>query len=218
MRGRLFKHYVLLLSAVLFAMLLFFIERGKRDPITFIAQSTGYISLVMLAMIFTIGPVNLLLKNKNPVSAYFRRDAGIAGGSLALIHSFAGLFVHLRGRMWLYFLDERHHIRLDHFGLANYTGMIAALIIIVLIITSNDYFFKKLQVTKWKNIQRMSYLMILLVAAHCYFYTIGRDNLSIFFWFYIPLFMLIILMQLTGIYLTISSRYRRDRFKQEPGP
>jgi methionine sulfoxide reductase heme-binding subunit len=204
MKGRLLKHYLPTLTIVLIAILFFFIFRGKRDFITFVTQSTGYISLVILSVLLIIGTVNLILKNKNPLSSYFRRDIGITGGIVALIHSVAGLFVHLRGKMWLYFLNENMQIRLDNFGLANYTGMISALIIVLLLITSNDYFLKRLSSRKWKNIQRLSYLMIILVAAHCYFYTIGRDNLSIFFWFYIPMFMLVVISQLIGIYLTIS--------------
>jgi methionine sulfoxide reductase heme-binding subunit len=208
MKGRLLKHPLPLLIMVLIALLFFFIFRGKRDFISFIAQSTGYISLIILAISLLIGTANLIMKNNNPVSTYFRRDIGIIGGIIALVHSVTGLFVHLRGKMWLYFLNDNHQIRFDNFGLANYSGVIAALIIILLIITSNDYFIKKLNLKNWKNIQRLSYLMILLVAAHCYFYTIGRDNLNIFFWFYIPLFMIVLISQLIGVYLTLFSSFK----------
>ena len=206
MTGRLLKHYLPLLAAVLTAMLLFYIYRGQRDLITFIAQSTAYISLVILAVTLLIGPANLLLKKKNPTSANFRRDIGITGGILALIHSVTGLFVHLRGKMWLYFLFDNHRVRLDNFGLANYTGVIATFVILLLLVTSNEYFLRKLNPVKWKNIQRLSYPMIILVAAHCYFYTIVRDNLNKFLWLYIPLFAIILMAQMTGIYLTISDR------------
>lgn len=200
---RLLRNYLPLLSIVLVSMLFFFIFRGKRDYITFIAQSTGYISLVIIALSLIIGPVNLIFKKKNLLSTYFRRDIGIIGGVLALIHSGTGLFVHLRGKMWLYFLNDHKQIRLDNFGLANYTGLISALLIIILIITSNDKILRRINSRNWKNIQRLSYLMFILVAAHCYFYTIGRNNLSIFFWFYIPLFLIVVILQLTGVYLTI---------------
>jgi methionine sulfoxide reductase heme-binding subunit len=201
MKQRLIKHYLPLLAMILAAMLVLYIFKGKRDAITFIAWSTAYISLVILVVSLVTGPVNLILKHKNPLSTYFRRDIGITGGILALIHSVSGLFVHLRGRMWLYFVNENYKIRLDDFGFANYTGVLSALVIILLLITSNDYMLKKLDLNKWKNIQRSTYIMMILTALHIYFYTIGRDNLNIFFWFYIPLFLLIIILQLTGIYI-----------------
>jgi sulfoxide reductase heme-binding subunit YedZ len=207
MNDRLKKHYIPLVSLIIIAGLIFYIYRGKRDTITFIAQSTGYISLVILTISLIIGPLNLLLNNKNPISTYLRRDIGILGGTLAVMHSITGLFVHLRGKMWLYFLNDAKHIRLDKFGLANYTGLISALIIILLLVTSNDFYLKKLNPERWKNVQRLSYLMFILVALHCYFYRIGKDSHSIFFWLYIPLFTIVLILQIIGVYLNLSSRF-----------
>ena len=206
MNERLKKHYIPLISLIIIAGLIFYIYRGKRDAITFITQTSGYISLLILTVSLIIGSLNLLLKYKNPISTYLRRDIGISGGILAVVHSITGLFVHLRGKMWLYFLNDEKHIRIDNFGLANYTGLISALIIILLLITSNDYFLKKLNPQKWKNVQRLSYLMFILIAMHCYFYRIGKDNLNIFFWFYIPLFTTVLILQIFGVYQNLSSR------------
>jgi len=206
---RLKKHYLPLLSLVLITVLFFYSERGKRDTITFIAQSTGYISIVILTISLVIGSINLLLKNRNPVSTYFRRDISIIGGALAVIHSITGLFVHLRGKTWLYFLNETdkgYSIRLDNFGLANYSGLLSALIVIFLIITSNDYLLKKLNPERWKNIQRLSYLMFILALIHCYFYRIGKENLNVLFWFYIPLFMSVLVFQITGIRINLKNK------------
>jgi len=206
MNERLKKHYIPLISLIIIAGLIFYIYRGKRDAITFITQTSGYISLLILTVSLIIGSLNLLLKYKNPISTYLRRDIGISGGILAVVHSITGLFVHLRGKMWLYFLNDEKHVRIDNFGLANYTGLISALIIILLLITSNDYFLKKLNPQKWKNVQRLSYLMFILIAMHCYFYRIGKDNLNIFFWFYIPLFTTVLILQIFGVYQNLSSR------------
>ena len=206
MNERLKKHYIPLISLIIIAGLIFYIYRGKRDAITFITQTSGYISLLILTVSLIIGSLNLLLKYKNPISTYLRRDIGISGGILAVVHSITGLFVHLRGKMWLYFLNDAKHVRIDNFGLANYTGLISALIIILLLITSNDYFLKKLNPQKWKNVQRLSYLMFILIAIHCYFYRIDKDNLNIFFWFYIPLFTTVLILQIFGVYQNLSSR------------
>jgi methionine sulfoxide reductase heme-binding subunit len=210
MTQRLKKHYFPLLSFVIIASIVFYIYRGRRDSITFIADATGYISLVILAVSLIIGPVNLILKYNNPVSTYLRRDISITGGVLAVIHSVTGLFVHLRGKMWLYFFNDADHgstIRLDHFGLANYTGLFAAIVILLLLITSNDYLLKKLTTLRWKKIQRLSYVVFFLIAVHCYFYRIGNDNHSVFLWFYSPLFTSVLILQIIGIYLNLSSRF-----------
>lgn len=39
-------------------------------------MATGYVALGLLAFTLLIGPANLLLRRRNPVSNYLRRDAG----------------------------------------------------------------------------------------------------------------------------------------------
>ena len=209
MNERLKKHYFPLIFLVFLAGLIFYFKWTNRDAITFITQATGYISIIILSISLIIGSVNLLLKHKNPISTYLRRDISIIGGAIAVIHSITGLFVHLRGKPWLYFFtktDNGYSIRLDNFRLANYTGLISVLIIILLIIISNDYFLKKLNPVRWKNIQRLSYLMFILKLIHCYFYRIGKENLNLFFWFYIPLFTIVLTFQIIGVRLNLSGK------------
>jgi methionine sulfoxide reductase heme-binding subunit len=202
--SRLKRHYLPLLALTLVAGLFFYFNRANRNIITFITDASGFISLVMLSASLIIGPVILLLKNHNPLSTYFRRDLSITGGLLAVIHSVAGLFVHLRGKTWLYFLKENesgYSIRLDTFGLANYTGVISALIILLLIITSSDYMLKELNPARWKRIQRLAYLMFILIIIHCFCYRIGKQNLDLIYWFYLPVLSIVLIFQLIGVWL-----------------
>jgi methionine sulfoxide reductase heme-binding subunit len=203
------RHYLPLLFLTFVAAIFFYICRGNRNTITFITQATGYISLIILSASLIIGSINLLMKIKNPVSTYFRRDISIVGGTLAILHSVTGLFVHLRGKTWLYFMNESENgysIRLDNFGLANYSGLLSALIILFLLIISNDYFLKKLSPSNWKNLQRLSYIMYILIIIHCYYYRIGKENLSLFYLFYIPLVLIILTLQVIGIRLKKSEQ------------
>jgi sulfoxide reductase heme-binding subunit YedZ len=212
MKERLIKHYLPLISLVIIVWLFFYINWSNRDTITFIAQATGYISITILSISLILGSINLLLKYKNPTSTYFRRDISVVGGFLAIIHSITGLFVHLRGKTWLYFLNKTDHgysIRLDNFGLANHTGLISSIVILILLATSNDYLLKKLKPRNWKNIQRLSYLMFILSLIHCYFYRIGKENLNVFYWFYLPLFVIVLTFQIIGISLRLT-RNRDD--------
>jgi sulfoxide reductase heme-binding subunit YedZ len=208
---RLKKHYLPLLVLVSITGLFFYVNRSNRNTITLITQASGYISLIILSVSLVIGPVNLLLQKSSPVSTYFRRDLAIIGGILAVVHSIAGLFVHLRGKTWLYFLNETEKgyiVRLDHFGLANYTGLLSALIVILLLITSNDYLLRRLNPARWKNIQRFSYLMFILIIIHCYFYRIGKSNLSLIYWFYLPIFIIVFIFQMAGVWLKIKAKGR----------
>jgi methionine sulfoxide reductase heme-binding subunit len=72
-----------------------------------ISMGTAYASLVFLAASLWLGPWNVLRRKPNPVSFDLRRDIGIWTGILALTHTAVGLTVHLRGRMWMLFLQTR---------------------------------------------------------------------------------------------------------------
>ena len=158
-KSRLTNHYFPLIVLTLLIGLIFHFIWAKKDLITLTTDVFGYIAIVILAFTLIIGSINILLKRKNPTSSYFRRDIGIMGGILAVLHSVLGLFVHFRGNMWQYYLTKTsfgHTIRLDEFGIANYTGLLSGILILLLLATSNDYLFWKLQ-TRWKKIQRFSY-------------------------------------------------------------
>jgi sulfoxide reductase heme-binding subunit YedZ len=132
---------------------------------------------------------------------------GIAGGSLALIHSITGLFVHMRGNMWQYFSVQTatgYKIRLDDFGVANYTGLLSALLVVALLITSNDYFILKLRATKWKNIQRLSYLMFILAIIHIIYYRL--NNLGLVYSFYLPMVACVLALQISGYTIRIKNK------------
>ena len=70
--ARLKKHYLSLISLVLIAGVIFYIEWTNREAIPFITRATGYISIIILSISLIIGPVNIILKIKNPISTYLR--------------------------------------------------------------------------------------------------------------------------------------------------
>jgi len=77
---------------------------------------------------------------------------------MAIFHqSVIGLNVHLRGRPWLYFVDQRGKLRGDLFGFSNYTGAIAI---------SNDLSLRRLGTQRWKSLQRWTYAAVALTFAH----------------------------------------------------
>ena len=95
---------------------------------------------------------------------------GIWAGISALLHTAVGLNVHLRGKMWLYFVDTHHHLRRDAFGFGNYTGVLAALVFALLLALSNDVSFRRLGADRWKSLQRWAYAGIVLTTAHAIAY------------------------------------------------
>jgi methionine sulfoxide reductase heme-binding subunit len=169
LRRRLLHHVLIGGGSV--ALTVIFIQLfPKRDPISRLSICTAYPALFLTAAALLLGPLNVLWRRPNPISFDLRRDLGIWAGICALVHTAAGLNVHLRGRMWLYFVDTRRHLRGDAFGFGNYTGAFAALIFALLLALSNDVSLRKLGLGRWKSLQRWAYAGIVLTAAHAIAY------------------------------------------------
>jgi len=116
------------------------------------------------------------------VSQDFRRDVGIWAGMVGIFHAAIGQCVHLRWRPWLYYVYEnwrKEHVqpfRHDMFGLANYTGLVSALVLLMLLATSNDASLRALGTPGWKRLQRWNYLCFGLLIVHTLAYQIGIER------------------------------------------
>jgi sulfoxide reductase heme-binding subunit YedZ len=209
-KNRFKTHYLpILVLSIIFCLIFYIFWKPTLPVIPFITYTSGYLSIFLLAVSLLLGPINIILRRKNPISTYIRRDIGIFGGILGIIHSVVGLFMHFIGKPWLYFVKEVGDdlvIRFGNFGLANYTGLFGALILILLLIISNDYFLGKLMAVKWKNLQRFTYLMFLLVIAHSIFYRLNANKEDLIIFLYLPMFLIVLAFQLIGIWLKMRKR------------
>jgi sulfoxide reductase heme-binding subunit YedZ len=149
---------------------------GDTNPMRRVSIASAYVALALLATSLAVGPWKVLTARPNPVSSDLRRDVGIWSGVAALAHTVVGLQMHLRGRMWQYFLWPPDHasggipFRYDRFGFANYTGLAATLIFVLLLALSNDLSLRRLGVHRWKALQRWNYGAMGLVALHAAVY------------------------------------------------
>jgi sulfoxide reductase heme-binding subunit YedZ len=138
-----------------------------------ITVATGYIATGLLGLTLLIGPANLVLRRRNPVSSYLRRDVGTWTAIFSIIHVIYGLQVHGRGSISdfaTYFVASDGSPLTNSFGLANWTGLAATIIVVGLLALSSDLALRKLKAKTWKNLQRFNYALFALVIAHAFFY------------------------------------------------
>lgn len=183
------QHLRIASASLLLTIIIFFIAKGENS-IFKLSMGTAYSSLILLSLSLLIGPWNIYCKKKNPLSSYLRRDIGIWAGIMAIFHIIIGLQVHFNGKFWLYFIfpaDQSHLIpvRYDPFGITNYAGLVAGLIIIVLLSISNNVALKKLGGVRWKNIQRFNYICAGLVLFHGIIYQLLEKRVIFFVLFFI---------------------------------
>lgn len=152
------------------------VDQDRMQHRSFARQITfaiGYVALALVALTLLIGPANLLLGKRNPVSSSLRRDAGVWAALASIAHVVFGLQVHGSGRLagFLdYFVTGNGSLRLNSFGIANWTGLGALIIAIGLLAISNDAALRKLKAKPWKRLQRSTYALFVLVVLHAFFY------------------------------------------------
>ena len=136
-------------------------------------MATGYVATGLLGLTLIIGPANLLLRRRTPVSSYLRRDAGMWTAGFSVVHVFFGLQVHGGGQLAGivgYFLASDGAPLGNSFGLGNWTGLAATVIVLALLAISSDLALRGLKHGPWKWIQRLNYALFALVLAHAFFY------------------------------------------------
>jgi methionine sulfoxide reductase heme-binding subunit len=175
---------LLLIIAIGIALAGYLLLLGQ-PPLQRISIGTGYVGVIFIGAALIIGPLNTLRGVSNPLSTYLRRDIGIVAGIFAVAHTIVGLQVHMGGDFVRYFFQRRANgevgaVRFDAFGIANHLGLIAVLIIVVLLVISNNVSLRKLGLRRWKGIQRYIYLAAGLVAVHGLIYQIIERRQSAF--------------------------------------
>ncbi len=114
-----------------------------------------------------------MLGRRLPVSSYLRRDIGIWSAGVSAAHVVFGFLVkHADGQLLSYFFEsgDRSRILTNAFGLANWLGLAALLIVAGLSAISSDVALRKLKAKRWKRLQRWNYALAGLVVAHAVFY------------------------------------------------
>jgi sulfoxide reductase heme-binding subunit YedZ len=148
-----------------------------RDLRERFSTATAYVAIGLLAVTLSLGPLNVLRRRPNPVSFNLRRDFGIWSAMVGLVHSAMGLTVHFHGQIHRYFFADAGRpglagLRADAFGAANDSGLLAALLLLVLGLISNDLALRRLGTLRWRFIQRGAYVVAGLAVLHAALYQV----------------------------------------------
>jgi sulfoxide reductase heme-binding subunit YedZ len=189
-------------SAVGLTVLIRLSPSRRSFSISQLASPTGDVALVLLAVTLLIGPVNLLLRRRNPINNYLRRDAGAWTAIFSVVHVIVGFQGHGGGAFGFldYFVADGRPL-INSFGLGNWTGLAATLIVVGLLVLSTDRSLRELKAKRWKDLQRLNYTLLALVFLHAVFYgALGRMT-SPFTIVLISTFILVLAGQVLGIWL-----------------
>ena len=198
----LYHHLPLAVIAAACFMLVFELVKTKYLPFG-LSMGTAYTGAMLLGVTLVLGVPKVLRGEISPVSTDWRRDVGIWAALFGLAHVVIGLQVHAPGRMWTYFVypaEESHSfpLRLDTVGWANHLGLLAGLLLVFLLVLSNDWSLKRLGARRWKGYQRWNYAVFGLVLAHGVLYQILETRNAGWVTAFAVLSVLVIVLQVTG--------------------
>lgn len=176
---RLVRHHLPIALLCLISGYFLYVTRPYTQIIPRLSFASAYPALFLLCLTLLLGPWKLFMGERLAASFDLRRDIGIWAGVTGLFHTLTGQFVHMAGRFWLYYVYDKWrdaHVqpfRHDLFGFSNDTGLLASLILLALLATSNDASLRWLGTPGWKSLQRWNYGCFVLAAAHTFGYQAG---------------------------------------------
>jgi sulfoxide reductase heme-binding subunit YedZ len=130
----------------------------------------GYLSVLYLCATLVIGPLNFARKRTNPVNINLRRDTGIWAGITGCLHVVFALRLHHRGIVLAYFFNPRGKLLLNPAGTSNWIGLVATILLVLLLLLSNQLSLRWLKGKRWKQIQRLNYVLAVLAFVHTLLY------------------------------------------------
>lgn len=134
-------------------------------------------ALLLLAFALMIGPIRVLRGGRPATHLPVRRRVGVVAGLAGLTHLVIGLSVHGDlSEPWMSFVTgwpsraDPVPITVSYLVLANWLGLAVAILLLVLVATSNRSMMRRLRAVRWKRVQRVSYVVLAGVAVHAIFY------------------------------------------------
>jgi methionine sulfoxide reductase heme-binding subunit len=190
-----------------------------RISVSRLTVATGYLALGLLGLTLLIGPANLLLRRRNPVSSSLRRDVGAWTAISSVVHVILGFQLHGGGGSFgfLRYFVARGRPLTNSFGLGNWTGLVALVLVVGLLALSTDGALRELKARRWKRLQRLNYALFVLVVLHAFFYGALLRTRSPFTLLLLVIVIAVVVGQAAGIWLwRRHARTAASRREQQP--
>jgi sulfoxide reductase heme-binding subunit YedZ len=163
----------------------------------------------LLTAALAVGPLNLIRRRPNPVSTDLRRDIGIWAAIYGIVHTIAGLNVHMRGHVLRYFAMSAPDRGTKAFLLANWLGLVATLLLLLLLSLSNDISLRRLGTQRWKFLQQATYVVLVAVVLHGAAYQIIEKRQWIAASVFSGLAVIALIMQSAGVRARLKESQKR---------
>lgn len=206
-----FHHLPMAVASTLgvFALVALTPSHGRSFSLGRLTSPTGDIALVLLGLTLLVGPANLLLRRRNPPHNYLRRDLGTWAAIWSIIHVILAFQGHGGGAFsFVDFFFAGGRPLTSRFGVGNWLGLVALVIVVGLLVISTDRYMRELKAPSWKSLQRLNYTLFVLAVAHALFYGALRRMTSPFTLVMFATVIVVLAGQAVGIWLWRRRHYR----------
>jgi sulfoxide reductase heme-binding subunit YedZ len=177
---RLLRHHLPLAALSLLASLgIVWLLRDAERAVFRWSMATGYVGLALLAATLLPGARAALRGRRYPVSTDLRRDIGAWAALFSVAHFLVGWQVHMRHRSDYFLTPGAGGIllpRVDLFGIANWIGLAAVAIALLLLAISSDAALRRIGAERWKGLQRWNVTLFALVVLHAALYVVMEER------------------------------------------
>lgn len=163
--------HLVCIGIALLGSYLFLLSRIEWSEMHRWNRAVGDMSLLMVALAMSIGPLTRLKESLRGITPW-RRELGIYSVLLGIIHVVIILAGWIEWDLIRLFGYEFHpqlkrYVMVQHgFGLANVIGILALLYAILLALSSNNWSQRKLGAMVWKFLQQGAYVYWVLIVVH----------------------------------------------------
>jgi sulfoxide reductase heme-binding subunit YedZ len=201
------RHTVLIALAAMALMLGIHAASHAQSTGVSWSLATAYTGSAAIALTLVMGPATAILRRPAKVSTDLRRDIGLAGAILTGTHIVLALNNHFGGRIRDYFIDHGRPRR-GSFGWGVWSGVVATLVLVVLMATSNDLSMRRLG-RRWKRLQRVNYGLGAFTLIHAaYFWSATRRSRG-----YVVVSLAVSIVVFTIRVVGVAPGFRRTRGK-----
>jgi len=220
------RHVIVLLFAII-GTYAFLESRAQWSEMHRWNRAVGDMSVVMIAISMSIGPLSRLVARLRAAIPW-RRELGIHGVLLAFIHTIIILAGWVEWDLVRLFGYQFHpsgvYIMLQHgFGLANVIGIVALRYGLVLASSSSNWSQRALGGTVWKFLQQGAYVLWMLIIVHTAYFlylhfqdfhrAVPAPNWAQ--WPFVGLVATVVMLQLAAFLKTWKSRRSRMSSAQQ---
>jgi len=176
---------IFIISFLIISILSNFILFPKANVVTVIIRSFGLLSIVLLHIILSIGPLCRINLKLLPI-LYNRRHLGVMLFIVVSVHACLSIFwFHGNGNinpLLSVFISNTHYNSFLFFPFQT-LGFVAYIILMLMAFTSHDFWLAALTPRVWKSLHMMVYLAYFLVVLHVVLGILQFENNPIIYLF-----------------------------------